>query len=141
MLFGERSLSKNTTFTHIKNHLKNSNHHSQTQSLTSPKSLVQTKNVDELLNTSKQKNLSVPQTNSQHSPSHSQNFKTKPCSLTCAIREAMPGGRYGGHSPGIISGFALTAVEKESAFPFLHHYLYNYHHLKFHIKNIWKFTH
>lgn len=38
----------------------------------------------------------------------------------------MPGGGYGDHSPGIISGFALTAVKKESAFPFLGPYLYNY---------------
>lgn len=37
-------------------------------------------------------------------------------------------------TPGTISGFALTAVKKESAFPFLHHYLYNYHPLKFQIK-------
>lgn len=92
-------------------------------------SQVQAKNADEHLNINK-KTLSVPQTNSQHSPKPLAEFQHKTCSLSHAIREAMPGGRYGDHSPGIISGFALTAVKKESAFPFLHHDLYNYHPFK-----------
>lgn len=123
------------SFSHaLKNHFKNANHHSPTQSLTSPESLVQTKNVDELLNTNKQKNPSVPHTNSQHSPSHLLNFKTKPVVHHMQSgkqwRGGRSGGRYGDGSPGIISGFALTAVKKESAFPFLHHYPYNCHPFK-----------
>jgi len=81
----------------------------------SPKTSIQTKNVNDIL---KILYLSVPQTKSEHFPRCFKNFNSKPCSLSCMMTKATPGGRSEDYSPGLIWGFTLKSSRGRNCISF-----------------------